>query len=241
MGYVVWIIVLGVQALVFFYGQRFLGVWREWYGLSQFSSSFFPLLGAFVVAITASFSEEIIFRLFGITLLKKYLHNTVLAIMLAAIVWGLGHTTYAIFPVWFRVLEISIIGLIYGFIFLRFGLAVLIVAHYLFDVFWSSAAYIFGTTTSNLFFTSLGLLFIPLGLAVIAYLFNRSAVEKEMSVSLNRAQKYNLEILVNFVLLKKAKGINAGIIKKELLDNGWDYILVNLAIEQVFVGQAGSF
>jgi membrane protease YdiL (CAAX protease family) len=233
LGYLLWLIMLGVQAGIFSLGQRFLGVWKEWYGLSQFSSSYIPLFGAFVVAVTASFSEEIVFRLFGITLAKKYLRNTLAAVFFASLVWGLGHTTYAIFPVWFRVLEVGILGLIYGFVFLRFGLVVLITAHYLFDVFWSSAAYIFGKSTFNLFSTSVVLLILPLIIAAIAYFLNKKDSQVKTEPVLSKTQKYNLEILVNFVLSKKNAGLSTDFIKNELLDNGWDYVLVDLAIQRI--------
>ncbi len=234
LGYLIWVIALGLQAVVFYNGQKFLGVWREWHTLAYFSSSYIPLLSAFVIAASASFNEEIIFRLFGISLAKKYLRSLILSILLIAIVWGMGHTLYAIFPVWFRIIEVALIGVFYGFIFIRFGIVPLVVAHYLFDVFWCSAVYLLGKSCGYLFYTALGLLGIPLFLAVVAYCLNRSQQEKPISEFLDRIQEYNLGVLVAFMSMKKASGISVDIIKAELIKNNWDHSLVRLAAEKVF-------
>ena len=233
-GYTIWVIMLGMQAVIFYFGQKFLGVWREWHTMTQFSSSYIPLLGAFIIASTASFSEEIIFRLFGISFTKKYLRYSVLAVVVPSIIWGMGHSTYAIFPVWFRIIEVSLIGIFYGFIFLRFGLIPLIVAHYLFDAFWSSAAYMLGHSTPYLFFSSLGVLCIPLGLALVAYFLNRGEEERQIHALLDTTQKYNLQILVTFISAKKSQGYTADMVKEELKRHNWDHSLVDFAVAEVF-------
>ena len=46
--------------------------------MAYFSSAYIPLLSAFAIGFTASFNEEVIFRLFGISLTKKYLLPTTL-------------------------------------------------------------------------------------------------------------------------------------------------------------------
>ena len=234
LGYLIWIIMLGVQAVVFYNGQKFLGVWREWNTMTYFSSAYIPLLTAFVIGVSASFNEEIIFRLFGISLTKKFLRNSVVAVLLTSVVWGMGHTMYAIFPVWFRIIEVSLIGLIYGFIFIRFGIMPLIVAHYLFDVFWCSAPYLLGRSSWYLFYTSLGLLGIPLFLAVGAYFLNHSQQERPIQNVLDQIQTYNLGVLVTFISAKKAQGCSFELISKELISHNWDHLLVDLAIKEVF-------
>ena len=234
LGYLVWVIMSGLQATIFYFGQKFLGVWREWNTMTYFSSAYVPLFSMFVISFTASFKEEVIFRIFGISLAKKYLRNSILAVVVTSIIWGMGHAMYAIFPVWFRIIEISLIGFFYGFIFLRFGIIPLIVAHYLFNVFWCSAAYILGRSTLYLFFGSIGALCIPLGFAIIAYFLNRGEREKQGQIPLDKIQKYNLGILITFVSIKKSQGCSRALVKEELIDHNWDQLLVNLAIEEVF-------
>jgi len=234
LGYLIWIIMLGGQAFIFYMGQKFLGVWREFNTLTYFSSAYIPLLSAFVIGATASLSEEIIFRLFGISLAKKYLRNSILAIMVTSVIWGMGHTSYPIFPVWFRIIEVGLIGMFYGFIFLRFGLIPLIVAHYLFDAFWCSAAYILGRSNGYLFFNAVGLLYIPLVFAVIAYFLNKAEQERPIRKKLDKIQEYNLEVLITFVSVKRSQGYSVDMIKEELIRHNWDHLLVNLAIEKGF-------
>ena len=234
LGYLICMIMLGLQAIIFYNGQLFLGVWREWHTLSYFSSAYVPLLSAFVIGASASLNEEINFRLFGITLAKKYLRNSILAVLLTSIFWGMGHTMYAIFPVWFRIIEISLIGIFYGFIFIRYGIISLIVAHYLFDVFWCSAAYLLGQSNGYLFLTSLGLLGIPLILAACAFYLNHDQQERPAQLILDKTQKYNLDVLITFISAKKSQGYSPESIKKELLDHNWDDLLVELAIIEVF-------
>jgi len=234
LGYLIWIIMLGLQAIVFYNGQKFLGVWREWHTMTYFSSSYIPLFSAFVIGVSASLNEEINFRLFGISLAKKYLRNSILAVLLISIIWGMGHTMYAIFPVWFRIIEVSVIGIFYGFIFIRFGIIPLIVAHYLFDVFWCTAAYLLGHSGWYLFYTSVGLLGIPLFIAIGAYFLNRSQQEKPIRNILDEIQAYNLGVLITFVSVKKSQGCSIESIIEELIGHNWDHLLVELAVKEAF-------
>ena len=234
LGYLIWVIMLGLQAVIFYNGQKFLGVWREWHSTAYFSSAYVPLLSAFVIGFTASFNEEIIFRLFGISLTKKYLRNSFLAVLVTSVIWGMGHTLYAIFPVWFRIIEVGLIGIFYGFIFIRFGIIPLIVAHYLFDVFWCSSAYLLGHSSGYLFYSSVGLLCIPLVLAASAYFLNRTMREKPARYILDKTQEYNLDVLIAFVSVKRQQGCSPEAIKEELMRYNWDHLLVKLAVEKVF-------
>lgn len=233
-GYILFFIILGFQAIIFYFGQRYLGVWKEWIKLTQFSSAYLPFLTAFVVGANASLSEEVIFRLFGINLGKRYLKNTVLAVVLISLIWGFGHSRYAIFPIWFRGIELTLVGLLFGFIFIRYGLLPLIVAHYLFDAFLGIAAHIFGHSSVYLFTSSLLILVIPLAFALVAYFMNKEEKEREIKIALDPTQKYNLNILSGFISTKKSQGLNAQVIREELIRYNWDAALVDLAINEVF-------
>ncbi|MDD4955163.1 MAG: CPBP family intramembrane metalloprotease, partial [Candidatus Omnitrophica bacterium] len=156
------------------------------------------------------------------------------AVLLTSLLWGFGHTGYAIFPVWFRVFEISLIGLFFGFVFLRYGIIPLIVAHYLFDVFWVGAAYILGRSQPHLFAGAIFILAIPLIYAVIAYIQNREDKERDTITMLDKIQEYNLQVLSAFVSAKKAEGITRQKIRAELLLHNWDPSLVDIVINRVF-------
>lgn len=234
LGYLIWIMMLGIQAVVFYLGQQFLGVWREWNTMTELSSSYLPLFSMFVLSITASLKEEVIFRLFGISLAKKYLKNSILAVVVISFIWGLGHSMYAIFPVWFRVVEVTLVGIFYGLIFLKFGIVPLIVAHYLFNVFWCSAVYLLGQSTGYMLISSAGVLSIPLGFAIIAYFLNWQKQKESLHYVLDKTQEYNLLILITFIAAKKNQGISVDLVRRELIAHNWDHALVNLAIEKVF-------
>lgn len=236
-GYLLFFTLLGFQAVLFYLGQEYLGVWKELTSLSQFSSSYLPFFGAFVIGLNASLDEEIIFRLFGISFSKRFLKSTTLAVIFSSLVWGFGHTSYAIFPVWFRGIEVSLLGILFGFAFIKYGFITVVVAHYLFDVFWGTATYIFGHSSAYLFFSSLAILSIPLIFAAAAFFVNKEDREKEIRIRLDKIQKYNLGVLIVFVSAQKNQGVEAEIIKKELLSHNWDIDLVDLAIEEVFKAQ----
>jgi membrane protease YdiL (CAAX protease family) len=234
LGYILFVIMLGFQAVIFYFGQKYLGVWKQWFNLTQFSSAYIPFFSAFVIGVTASLTEEVVFRAFGIAWLKKYLKSAILAVILSALIWGFGHTRYAIFPIWFRGLEVSLLGVFLGSMFIRYGLIPLIVAHYLFDVFWGVAAYILGTSTPYLFISALVLLSLPMGFGVLAFFINRPEKEEKIELTLSATQEYNLEILVAFVFQKKSQAADLPGLKKELIEHGWDKVLVDLAIRKVF-------
>ncbi|MFH1202306.1 MAG: type II CAAX endopeptidase family protein [Candidatus Omnitrophota bacterium] len=232
-GYLLFLIFLGLQALLFHLGQKFLGVWVDKVRISGLSSSYLPFLSAFIIGVQASFSEEIVYRIFGINWLKKYIKNAFLAVLIAALVWGFGHSNYTVFPVWFRGIEVGILGIFYGLIFLRYGIIPLIVAHYLFDVYWESSAFILGHSNFLLFTSSLILLILPAIFSLIAFLRNKPDQENEIELLLNTHQRYNLEILVDFLLKKRDQGQAFEKIKDELISCGWDQMLVELAINKI--------
>lgn len=230
-GYLLFFVFLGLQAALFHIGHKYMGVWKEWFTFSQLSSAYVPFLGAMAVGITASLSEETLFRLFGISWAKRYLRNTVLAVLVPAIIWGFGHTAYAVFPVWFRAIEVSILGLLYGYIFLAYGLIPLLVAHYLFDVFWGAAGYVLGQSSAYLFISSITVLLLPFIFAVAAFFMNRADAEREITLALDSVQVYNLEILKAFIAAKRTQGVHAEVIERELIAHHWDSTLVALAMK----------
>ncbi|MDD5595069.1 MAG: CPBP family intramembrane metalloprotease [Candidatus Omnitrophica bacterium] len=233
-GYCVFFVMLGAQSLIFYLGQKYFGVWKEWFNLTQFSSANLPFFSAFVLAATAGINEEIIFRLFGITWAKKYLKNVFLAVLFAALIWGFGHSQYAIFPIWFRGIEVSILGILLGFVFLKYGIIPVIVAHYLFNAFWGVSAYILGKSNYSAFYGSLFILSIPILFALFAFFANKGDKERELKSILNEGQKFNLSILIAFVSAKKLQGNSAEMITHELIAHHWDIELIKLAIKEVF-------
>ncbi len=132
-GYALAFMILGFFTIFYIFGRRF-GVWVPADApYSNILGTFLPFLAPLLIAILASVSEEFIFRLFSIPLCKKYLKFTVLAIIIPAFIWGCGHSSYIIFPVYTRIIEVTIIGIIFGLFFLKYGLTSVISAHYIID------------------------------------------------------------------------------------------------------------
>ncbi|MCB9757426.1 MAG: CPBP family intramembrane metalloprotease [Candidatus Omnitrophica bacterium] len=233
-GYLSAAIMIGIQSVAFEIGQRYLGVWTQYSWMTQTSGSYFPFLAAFIFGITAGLSEEIYFRLFGISIGKKFFRNTLLACLISSIIWGYGHSGYPVFPMWFRGLEVTCLGLFLSYIYLRFGILAVITTHYLFDVFWGSSAYLLGKAPATQFYGSLIVLSLPMLWAIIAFFINKEVIARQLCWKLNVHQLFNLKILKEY--LKNTNLLNekpADQLKHEIANHGWDLAVVEMAIDDL--------
>ena len=234
LGYSVAVIMFGIQSLAFAIGQKYLGVWVEYTWMSHMTESYLPFLTALVIGCNAAFTEEITFRMFSISLGKKIFKKTSIAVFLAAVIWGYGHSSYPVFPMWFRGLEVTCLGIFLSWIYLRYGIITVIVAHYLFDVFWISAAFLLGKSTPTLFFSSLAILLLPLGFALAAYLINKPQTERPLRWRLTKHQLYNLEVLKNYLRQRYPDNMPAAeTLKHEIVSHGWDVAVVEIALQDI--------
>ena len=242
LGYLVAVIMIGIQSAVFEFGQRYLGVWVEHMWMAQLSGSYFPFIGAFILGFVASSTEEIAFRLFSISLGRKFLKSTFWAVLLASIIWGYGHSTYMVFPMWFRGLEVTLLGLFLSWMYLRYGIIPVLVGHFLFDVFWYSAPYLLGRATPFHFYSSLGVAMLPLGIALLAYVRNKATPERPLRWRLNPHQVFNLEVLKEYLRPRLNQWDKPREhIKKEIMTHGWDLAVVEMALEDLLPeGKDGS-
>ncbi len=229
-GYMAAAIILGAQSCIYHLGFKYCGVWDELSWLTQASTTLVPAFTGLMIGFQASFSEEAMFRLFTINLLKKYGVPMVLAVFLSAAMWGFGHTGYEIFPMWFRGLEVTCIGIIMGAFYLRFGLVCVIAAHFLIDSFLSSLPYLLNPRAAFDFYSSLLVISLPLMLAIIALIFNKNTQEKPLRLRFNAQQEFNYKLLKDICSSKSPEELIA--FKKELQRHGWDAGI----IERVFEG-----
>ncbi|MBD2845736.1 CPBP family intramembrane metalloprotease [Paenibacillus sp. IB182496] len=119
---------LGIQTLILLLLQEGIGAWAT-SDVTQSPYNFgapwlFPVL-----AWCAAISEEAVYRLFGIGLLRKWFKNLFVASLIPTIIWALGHVTYPIYPATTRLIELTIVGLLFSFIFLRFGFITAVFTH----------------------------------------------------------------------------------------------------------------
>jgi hypothetical protein len=127
-GYLLCLFILGVQQVLFFIAEHAFDVWSVNDAsdsvLNMTIPGLFPLM-----AWAAAISEEAIYRLLGIAFFMKIVRFRFLAILLPSIIWALSHTQYPIYPVYTRLVEVTIIGIIFGYAFLKYGFMTVLFAH----------------------------------------------------------------------------------------------------------------
>lgn len=127
-GYLLCIFILAVQQTLFFIAGEYFDVWAVNDPADSVLNMTWP--AAFpLMAWAAAISEEAIYRLFGIAFFLKLVRNRFLAILLPSMIWALSHTQYPIYPVYTRFVEVTIIGIIFGYAFLKYGLMTVLFAH----------------------------------------------------------------------------------------------------------------
>jgi len=229
-GYIAAIVILGTQAVIFDLGFKYCGVWDELSWLTQASTSFLPAFTALVIGFQASFSEEAMFRLFAINLFKKYGVPTILAVFFSAAIWGFGHTGYEIYPMWFRGVEVTCIGIIMGTFYLRYGLICAIAAHFLIDAFLSNLPYLLNQRASFDFYSALAVIALPLLLGFISFIFNKNTQEKPLSMRFNPQQQFNFSLLQELCASKNPEELI--VLKKDLQRHGWDAAIIQRVFDE---------
>lgn len=128
--FLAWIL-LGFYTAFYVIGTTYFDVWLPAdtpYATAM--ATYIPAVLALTVGGIAAISEETMYRLFAIPLCKRYLKYTALAVVVPAFIWGLGHSGYAVLPYYVRAVEVTLIGIILGGVFLRYGLLTTAVAHF---------------------------------------------------------------------------------------------------------------
>ena len=133
-GYAFGFFFLGYITLFYLVGRRYLGVFVPAEGpYSNLLATYLPWLAPLAISLMAAVSEEFVSRLFSISFLKRYLKWTWVALLIPAMIWAFGHSSYPIFPVYVRGIELTIGGILFGIMFLRFNIMTCIIAHYAID------------------------------------------------------------------------------------------------------------
>jgi hypothetical protein len=171
---------LGYITLFYFFGRRYLGVWMPAEGpYSEILSTAIPFLTPLSISIAAAVSEEATFRLLGVSWLARVFGGRGLgvaaALVLPAAVWAFAHSTYPVFPVWVRGVELTIAGAAFGLLFWRQGIAAAMIAHYVIDAVLLSSPLI---TSGNPTYVTAGVAVVALAAApgAAALLLGRRAV-----------------------------------------------------------------
>ena len=128
---------LGYVTLFYILGNDYLGVWSP-AKITQYSnaySTYLPWIYPLLTGLVAATVEEFLFRLVAISLLLRWLKRSWLAVLVSAVVWAFLHADYPQQPIYIRGLELTIVGILLGIVFLRFGVWATIISHYVYNCF----------------------------------------------------------------------------------------------------------
>ncbi|AZK46286.1 CPBP family glutamic-type intramembrane protease [Paenibacillus lentus] len=169
-GYLWALILLGTQSVIFLILERVFGTWSTTDPTQSAYNMLYPVLFP-LLAWVAGIGEEAVYRLFGIPMLKKIFRSTFIASLLSSIIWAFGHTLYPIYPVYSRPIELAIIGLMFSFVFLRYGYITAMFTHVIFNsILMSLSLMLMGGAlnwSAGIFYIAL-----PAIVAFVIYLFN---------------------------------------------------------------------
>lgn len=127
---------VGAVILFYLFGRK-VGFWvPQEVDYSNAVSAYLPWLYPLVISFYAATFEEFGFRLFAIPFLKKIFRHTFPAVLIPALIWGFLHSSYPQQPGWVRGIEVAAIGVVAGYVMLRFGVLATLVWHYTVDAFF---------------------------------------------------------------------------------------------------------
>ncbi len=133
-GYSLAFIFLGYISLFYFLGTKYFNIWMPPEAeYSNILGTSMPFLFPLTVAAGAAVSEEFMFRLFAISFFKKYLKLTWLGVLIPALIWAFAHSNYPVFPVYVRGIELTVAGIVFGMVFLKYGLETVLITHFVID------------------------------------------------------------------------------------------------------------
>jgi hypothetical protein len=121
------LMIFGAMQLVIYSIIHYLGALpRLSYNSISAFESYLPLFGILVSLLVTALFDELVFRLFLISSLRRLLKSSVLAILLAGVLYGFFlvffNDTYSFRPAPLTLIPSILLGLAQGFIFWRYGL-----------------------------------------------------------------------------------------------------------------------
>ena len=173
-------------AIGFYYlALRYFGWWSPAEQLydPNILAHYLPWLSPLVLSLSAGLLEECLFRAIPLSCAhligKKYGNRTwwmVGAFILQAVIFGAAHANYPAQPAYARLVELIIPSFIFAFLYLKFGLLVPVVSHYVYDVIWFSLP-IFIASASTLIISKV-LIIIGIFIPILVILWRIISVRK---------------------------------------------------------------
>jgi hypothetical protein len=97
--------------------------------------NFCPAISGALIGVSAAGLEEFTCRVVGLGLLQKWTKSFWIANLLQAMIWGFAHSNYPQEPCYARGVELTVVGLLFGYIVRTCGVLPCLIAHYLYDAF----------------------------------------------------------------------------------------------------------
>jgi membrane protease YdiL (CAAX protease family) len=178
LGYTLVALFLGYQVAFYLIAGKF-GAWSPAeVPYDSMLNTAFPWVAVLFAGFFPALSEEFMSRAFSIPFFERVFRSRIAAVVVAAFIWGFGHSTYPNQPFFIRGLEVGIAGCILGWIFYRFGLLPLLIWHYTVDALYTALLllrsgnhyYVVSGALSSLVFA------IPMLISIALYVRNRGFV-----------------------------------------------------------------
>ena len=93
----------------------------------------FPFLGPLAIGLIPATTEELLFRLIGVTAVVLVVKKRWLALLIPGALWAFAHVGYVTDPIILRGVELTIEAVMLGLFFWRFGLFVTIMSHFVYN------------------------------------------------------------------------------------------------------------
>ncbi len=128
--------------LTYYFLGKQLGFWVPAdVNYSDAFNSIVPWIYPLIIGLLPAVNEEVMYRLFAVSLFKKFFGSKVnnqkvaliISVVLASMCWSFQHSAYPQMPFFVRGVELLVIGIVFSFLYLRFGILSSIAAHYSFN------------------------------------------------------------------------------------------------------------
>jgi len=175
-GYSLGFIFLGYVTLFYLIGTKFFHIWMPpEVEYSNILGTTMPFLFPLTIAASAAVSEEFMFRLFTISFFKRYTKQIWLGVLVSSVIWAFAHSNYPVFPAYVRGIELTVAGIVFGIVFLKYGLASVLIGHFVIDAALVGLPLL---KSHNAYFISSGVIVVALALSPV-FVFGLLAYRKK--------------------------------------------------------------